>query len=81
MSTTPDDRSQAFARSFMERATVLNYKGKKRDDAALDYYCGAATALYASGDTDFAATLRTQAVLLVSTRGYMGVVGIAERLP
>jgi hypothetical protein len=34
--------TQKLALSFIERADALSLKGKKRDDAALDYWCGAA---------------------------------------
>jgi hypothetical protein len=41
-----------YAQQFVERASALNYKGKKRDDAAIDYFCGIATALKASNRDD-----------------------------
>jgi len=34
---------QVLAKRFLERSEALGYKGKKADNAALDYFCGAAT--------------------------------------
>jgi hypothetical protein len=38
---------KAICHGFVERAEALNLKGKKRDDAAMDYFVGANRALVA----------------------------------
>lgn len=70
--------SKKFAIAFMERAEELNYKGKQRDKAALDYYIGAAKALEIGGQHDFSCLLVRQARHCVAVRGYAGVVSLAE---
>lgn len=64
---------RTIAQRFVERAESLGYKGKKRDDAALDYWCGAAVAAEASGDANLGQRLANIAVLIVAVRGYFGV--------
>lgn len=69
---------RAIARSFIERATALNYRGKKADDAALDYFCGAIKTAELSGDMALCQALGRNAVMIVSVRGYIGVSQIAN---
>lgn len=45
MSATGNSTVKMLALKFKERSEALGYKGKKRDDAALDYFAGAATVL------------------------------------
>lgn len=79
---TNEDFSMAFALLFIQRADALGYKGVKRDNAALDFYCGAATALAATtGDTVARARsnmLEKQARMLVSVRGYIAVMELSK---
>lgn len=65
--------TKALAQKFIERSEALGLKGKKRDDAALDFWCGAASALELSGRKLDADTLGRQAALIVAVRGYFGV--------
>lgn len=67
-----------LAASFQERATSLGYKGKKRDAAALDYICGAATCAQAQGNAALLQHL-TKIAWLVSVRGAMGLASIAAK--
>jgi hypothetical protein len=57
--------------------TTLKVRGRKRDDACLDYYAGAAAALEAAQNSA-APAIATQASLVVAYRGYEGVQGILE---
>lgn len=68
-----------LALRFIERAEALNYKGKKRDDAALDFFCGAACVIEANGDPDLADHIGRVAVMLISVRGYFAVRELAAR--
>jgi hypothetical protein len=69
-----------LCRGFIERARQLNLKGKKREDAAMDYFVGAAKAmeLYPTNEEDYK-VLHGWVVLLLSTRGYAVVVQEASR--
>ena len=58
--------------AFVERATQLEYKGKKRDHAALDFVAGAATAAQIAGNDALAAHL-TRMAFIVAVRGYAEV--------
>lgn len=62
-----------LARKFVDRATHLGLKGKKRDDAVLEFFCGAATALELAGRTDEANQVTCCATMLLATRGYLGL--------
>ena len=73
-----DSLARTLAKRFVERASALGLKGVKRDNAALDYFCGAASALEEIGDPR-AASIATTAALIVAVRGYMGVAEIAYR--
>lgn len=57
---------------LIERAEVLNYKGKKADNAALDYLCGASVAASACGASQLGEYL-ARIVFLVSVRGMLEV--------
>lgn len=72
------DIAKHVAKKFIERSEALGYKGRKRDDAALDFVCGAA-APFAPSSAEYAAI--TVLILMVSTRGYMGLTEIASRNP
>ena len=67
-----------LAKRFVERAEALEMKGKKRDCAALDYFCGATTAAELSEQPALAAQLASICVLIISIRGYKGVLELAN---
>jgi hypothetical protein len=68
--------SHAVAKACIERMEALGLKaGVKRDNACLDFYCGAASALEITDHTA-AQAIATQAALIVAVRGYPGVQGI-----
>ena len=79
MSETPTMPAvRAICAAFVERSEALNYKGKRRDNAALDYMCGAATAAQWAGKAQepLAKHLAT-IVHLVAIRGYFELRRIA----
>ena len=63
-----------LARMFKERAEGLDYVGKMRDDAALEYFSGAAAAALISGRAGLHDELARYAQYSVAPRGYIGVV-------
>jgi hypothetical protein len=63
---------------IVERMTALGLKGKKRDDATLHYWIGAATGAGLAQNENLAQHLRTLAVLLIATRGYEEVERMAN---
>lgn len=69
--------AKVLAESFVNRAKELEYKGKKRDGAALDFWLGAAAWAYATGPADTADYL-TRLAWLISVRGYSEVELIAN---
>ena len=69
---------KTIATRFIERAAALELKGKKRDDAALDYFVGAAAGAELAGDGKLAAQLGAVAVMIVAIRGYIGVAELAR---
>ena len=71
-------QQRTVARRFVERAAALELKGVKRDNAALDYFCGAAAGAELAGDPQLAHSLGVIAALIVSVRGYIGVQELAN---
>jgi hypothetical protein len=69
--------TQKLALSFIERADALSLKGKKRDAAALDYWCGAAIGAGLAGDAQLESHLGRLAALVISVRGFMAIKQIA----
>lgn len=75
---------QKIAKLFITRAEHLNLRGRKRDDAAMEFFVGAAmgvnTLVKEKGDD--ASTLYDHIILvaslLIATRGYAAVVGLAK---
>lgn len=57
---------------LIERVDVLGYKGKKADNAALDYICGASVAASACGASQLGDYL-ARIVFIVSVRGMVEV--------
>jgi hypothetical protein len=58
---------------FKERAKALGYEGKMRDDAALEYFHGAAAAALISGRTGLHDKLASYAQYSITSRGYLSV--------
>jgi hypothetical protein len=69
---------QALCKQFVERADHLQYKGKKRDGAALDFMCGAASIARIDKNERLADHL-DKIVWVVSVRGYAEVAVIAAK--
>lgn len=69
---------QKVALRFIERAEKLGYRGKRRDDAALDFFTGAHSAL-ATQEFGGMTGLET-AILAVSVRGALAVHEMANGL-
>ena len=70
--------TKALAEKFIERSKELKYSGVKRDNAALDYFCGAASMAELSGDTALYAHLGRIITLLIAVRGYIAVAELAR---
>ena len=69
-------KSRELAKRFIARAEALSWKGKKRDNAAVEYFVGATHGADLAGDTALAGHLRTLAVLVVAV-GFQGVEAMA----
>lgn len=67
-----------LARRFVKRCDAMGYKGRKADHAALDFFCGAATAAELAGNESLAAQLTSTCVFNVSIRGMFGVRDLAK---
>ena len=63
---------------FVSRSVTQDFKGKRRDALALEFFLGAVTGLQLS-DHPEADRVRMFTVLLVATRGYSEIVKVAER--
>lgn len=77
-----------IAKLFVHRANELGFKGRKRDDLAVEFFLGAAAGLHmlAGGDGNSSAgKAYTHAMavtsMLVCTRGFRAVVELAEDPP
>lgn len=77
--TSPVKVGRALARRFIERSEALNYKGKRRDSAALDYFIGAASALELAGHHEVANHLKMASVLIIAPRGFFGIKELASK--
>lgn len=60
----------ALARSFVNRAKSLNLKGKKRDNAAMEFIVGAWQGASLAGNEKLAEHFGVVAALIISVRGY-----------
>ncbi len=58
------------AAAFRTRAVALGLKGKRRDEALLDYWSGATTTCLLLGRTDEAQYLNTVGSMILQVRGY-----------
>lgn len=72
MNTQLATESHAIVTRLIERVDTLGYRGKKADNAALDYLCGAAVAAEACGNSQLYAYLG-RIVFIVSVRGMVEV--------
>lgn len=75
---TRKEQLQTLASRFVERANALHYRGRRRDDAALDYFLGAATGASIAGDETLALALGNLTGLVLSLRGYAEVERLAK---
>lgn len=66
------------AEKFVERANALGLKGKRRDDAALDFFCGAAIGAQAANNIPLAQQIGNVAALIVAVRGAMAVIDLTK---
>ena len=73
------DHVQTIAKRFIERAEALELKGKKRDDAALDYFCGAAAGAELAGNAQLATHIGVVCATMLSVRGFFAVKELATR--
>lgn len=77
---TPQERNneitkqiKALAELFVHRSTELGYKGKKRDDFALEYFVGAAAMARSAGLEDLCQRLSVIVNYSISIKGFIGV--------
>jgi len=66
---------------FIERSESLGLKGKRRDDAALEYFCGAYAIATVQEDAPLAEHLGRTMTMMVSVRGYFAVRELAAGHP
>lgn len=70
----------ALAKKFKERSETLGYKGKKRDDALMDYWCGAVVlAIEQDPKGSLANYLGMIGAMLFATRGYAELLRYIEK--
>jgi hypothetical protein len=75
---TEVETTKALAKKFIERSNALKYSGVKRDNAALDYFCGAASMAELSGNVPLMEHLTRIITLLIAVRGYIAVAELAR---
>lgn len=68
---------QAVCKRFMDRSAELEYKGKKRDSAALEYVVGAAVGAELAGNAGLSQHL-CHIIFLAAVRGYSELVHTAS---
>lgn len=71
-------RVRAIAQRFVDRATELGMKGKRRDAAALEYFVGAAALAEAIGDNLLHQYLGRVTAFIIAIHGYAGVQRLLE---
>lgn len=74
---TMRDGLQTLARAFVRRSTELGLVGQRRDEAALDFWTGAAVCAAMNGHTELAEAIGKIGVLEISARGYAAVMTLA----
>jgi hypothetical protein len=68
-----------IAEKALERVNALGLKGKKkRDDAVIDFFCGAATGAQAAGNVELAKHIGMVAYMIVAVRGCRGLVDLLK---
>jgi len=67
-----------LSRQCVERMEALKYKGKRRDDAVLDFFCGAAQGLSWAGNAEAAAHVGQRNYMVLAYRGYSEVLRLAN---
>jgi hypothetical protein len=65
--------------SYKERSSSLAYRGKKKEDAAMDFMCGAAKAFELAGEAEKAQWLGRIIVFSLSLRGFSEMEKLLER--
>jgi endogenous inhibitor of DNA gyrase (YacG/DUF329 family) len=68
----------ALAVAFVERSKTLEYKGKARDKAVMDWFLGAALALELEGKKETAEHIKRVACWILAIRGYSEVEKMAQ---
>lgn len=71
-------RITRLARAFRDRSEAIGLKGKKRDDAALEFFLGAAMGLHIEGHEDASQHVLRVASWLIATRGYSEIERICK---
>lgn len=75
---TKSDLLKELCLGFITRSRGLSYRGKKRDDAAMDYLVGAAMALREVGLAEESDFIARNVALVISVRGYEEVERISK---
>jgi hypothetical protein len=63
---------------FVGRAEALGYKGRRRDQAAIDFLCGVSCGARLAGDTKMSDHILMVIATTIATRGYGEVVRFAN---
>lgn len=71
-------RVRLVAQRFVDRATELGMKGKRRDAAALEYFVGATALAEAIGDSLLYEHLGRITAFIIAIHGYAGVQRLLE---
>lgn len=67
-----------LCQQFIERSNAIGYRGRRRDDAALDYLIGAAQAFKVAGHDWESEAIGRICYLDVATRGFKAVERVAN---
>ncbi len=67
-----------IASYFIERSNALDLKGVKRDDAALNFFLGAATGAYVCCNYPLGDHLNIVSAMVITTRGFKGVKSLLD---
>jgi hypothetical protein len=73
-----EDIVKKLAGQFVERSEALFYKGKRRDDAAVEFFLGAYVALNVTGNSELANKVGLTTAALIAPRGYTAVEQLAK---
>ena len=69
---------RAIAQAFVNRSEACDFKGKRRDTLALEYFLGAAAAYHAANMTAEFDHVTRVCAFLICTRGYDYVQELAQ---